>query len=349
MLCARAVGALLALVLVSGVALAVVMVEAPLHPDDTPRTLVVDTDAGADDAVAILEILQAEARNLRPFRTIAITCVQGNTGVENVTRNVLATLKIADRLDIPVYAGAAVALLPPRPSYSGFFGSDGFGDFLDTFPAEPAPEQYLREGPAAVALVRLVKENPGQLTLVCIGPLTNVALAARLDPGFLDNLRDLFILGGAARGNGNAAPGAEFNVLGDPGAAAVVLEAVTKPVYLLPWETVMDAELPMEWRVKELGEVRSIAMKFLNLAESVALSKMSTWTSGDGLLAAHLIDGAVAPFGRAVRVAVLVGEGPARGVTLVDYANTTGLPANAVLIEKPDTSLFKRLLLDLLG
>lgn len=339
----------MALVLVSGVALAVVMVEAPLHPDDTPRTLVVDTDAGADDAVAILEILQAEARNLRPFRTIAITCVQGNTGVENVTRNVLATLKIADRLDIPVYAGAAVALLPPRPSYSGFFGSDGFGDFLDKFPAEPAPEQYLREGPAAVALVRLVKENPGQLTLVCIGPLTNVALAARLDPGFLDNLRDLFILGGAARGNGNAAPGAEFNVLGDPGAAAVVLEAVTKPVYLLPWETVMDAELPMEWRVKELGEVKSIAMKFLNLAESVALSKMSTWTSGDGLLAAHLIDGAVAPFGRAVRVAVLVGEGPARGVTLVDYANTTGLPANAVLIEKPDTSLFKRLLLDLLG
>ncbi|KAK3911613.1 hypothetical protein KUF71_021274 [Frankliniella fusca] len=342
---------LLALALLAGAALASVVVEVPApHLDAAEKTLVVDTDAGADDALAILELLLMEKINPK-FKTVAITCVQGNTGVENVTKNVLATLKIVDRLDVPVYTGAAAPLLPPQPAVDPYFGSDGFGDFLAgaTVVSVPDPLLYVPEEPAAVALVKLAKKNPGQLSLVCIGPLTNVALAARLDPSFLDNLRELFILGGAARGNGNTAPGTEFNVHGDPGAFAAVLGSVKTPVYLMPWETVLGAELPMMWRIKVLGKLQSLPVQFLNYAEAVSLPKMTGWTSGDGLMAAFVIDPTVAAVGRAVRVQVLVGEGPGRGVTLVDHSNTTALPGNAVLIEQADPAAFRRVLLTLLN
>lgn len=352
-----AAAAALALLLLAGVSvlagLAAVLVEGP--PAD--QLFVVDTDAGADDAFALMELLRAEELLVadewtrpphRVPRLLAVTCVMGNAPVHNVTKNVLATLGAANRLDVPVYVGAEVPLMPPPAVFTDYFGLDGFGDFL---PPGPPPGEPQREH-AAVALVRLAKENPGSLTLLCIGPLTNIALAVRLDPGFLANLKDVFILGGAAHGIGNAAPGAEFNMWTDPDAAAVVLDAVPagKPAYLLPWETVLDTEVTMKWRREVLGASNSSTMAFLNAAERVVLEGgSSTWESGDGLMAAYLVDGRVAAPAKAVRVSVLPGAAAGKGVTLADHSNTTGLPANVVLVENPDTSAFQRTLLRLLA
>lgn len=322
--------------------------------------LVIDTDAGADDAVAILELLRAEEIHLgrarsgawsgarRETKVIGITCVMGNTGVDNVTRNVLATLENARRLDVPVFKGAGSPLLPPKLEFSGYFGDDGFGDFL---PAGPPDGDHVQADPAAYALVRLAREHKGQLSLLCIGPLTNVALALRLDEAFLDNLQDLFILGGAAYGNGNFRPGAEFNMYADAESAEVVFDAIPvgKPAFLLPWETALDANLPVAWRRDVLGAAGTPAMAFLNQAESVVLATQSTWNSADGLLAAHVLDASLCQATRAVRVSVLSGGGPGRGVTLVDHSNTTGLPANVVLVDRPDVGAYQRLLLRLLG
>ncbi|XP_034232013.1 uncharacterized protein C1683.06c-like [Thrips palmi] len=346
-----AVVAVWAVCLTTLAVLASVLVEAP-----DVRVLVIDTDAGADDAVAILELLRAEEMHIgrdwtgrrRETRVLAITCVFGNTGVENVTKNVLATLETAGRQDVPVYTGAGVALLPPKPTYDFYFGEDGFGDFL---PPGPPDVNKVQPEHAAAALVRLAREHKGQLSLLCIGPLTNIALAVRLDAAFLDNLRDLFILGGAAHGNGNYKPGAEFNMYSDPDAAMIVLDAVPtdKPAFLLSWETALDAELPVAWRRDVLGAAGTADVAFLNRAEGVLLATLPTWNSADGLLAAHILDARVCPPGKAVRVDVLSGQGPGRGVSLVDHSNTTRLPANAVLVEKPDVAAFQRLLLRLLG
>lgn len=158
----------------------------------------------------------------------------------------------------------------------------------------------------------------------------------------------------------------------DADAALVVFDAIPagKPAFLLPWEACLDAELPVvssssefpylkasvlvtlrlqAWRRDVLGAADTAYVAFLNRAESVVLATQSTWNSADGLLAAHVLDERVCPPGEAVHVAVLSGPGPGRGVTLVDHSNTTGLPANAVLVEKPDVSAFQRMLLRLLG
>ncbi|XP_069684495.1 uncharacterized protein [Periplaneta americana] len=157
--------------------------------------LIIDTDAGVDDAVALFLALGYEAKQRNcSSRIIAITCVFGNTNVDNVVVNVLKILKTSNRLNIPVYRGASRSILV-TPHIEDFYGADGLGDFV--YPDPPKPEDYLNKEHAAVALVRLVAQYPKQITLLCLGPLTNVALAIRLDPFFITNLKQLVILGGS--------------------------------------------------------------------------------------------------------------------------------------------------------
>lgn len=103
------------------------------------------------------------------------------------------------------------------------------------------------------------------------------------------------------------------------------------------------------WRREELGAAGTEAVLLLNLAERALLAREEAWSCADGLLAAHVLSGALLRPRRPVRVAVLGGPGPGRGVSLVDYSNTTGLPGNAILLERPDVTAFQRLLLRLLA
>ncbi|KAJ4436326.1 hypothetical protein ANN_18957, partial [Periplaneta americana] len=198
------------------------------------KKLIIDTDAGADDAVAILMAL-----GQTDVDVIALTCVNGNTALDNVVVNVLKTLKTAGRLDIPVFAGATASLVTTPPT-DNYFGQDGFGDF--EYPDPPDPDTLLQDERAADALVRLAKETPGELTLLALGPLTNVALAIRLDSGFLSNLKNIVVMGGSVEGVGNALPGIEFNFYIDPVAAHIVFNSSdsAQPIYMLPLETVLQ-------------------------------------------------------------------------------------------------------------
>ncbi|MAS33916.1 MAG: nucleoside hydrolase [Anaerolineaceae bacterium] len=196
--------------------------------------IVIDTDAGIDDAEAILMALG------HPHVIVeAITTVTGNIQVEQVNRNVQTVLDAAGKV-IPVYSGAGLPLVEPWVGAGEFHLNDGLGDWEARPPCSPKLEAQ----PAAEALVRLARENPGELTLVALGPMTNLALAIRLDPAFAQNIGRLVFMGGAAHAVGNTDRMAvEFNIGADPEAAHIVLNSFPRAT-MLDWEVTLSHPIP---------------------------------------------------------------------------------------------------------
>ncbi|VDI65702.1 uridine nucleosidase [Mytilus galloprovincialis] len=154
--------------------------------------MIIDVDTGVDDASAIMLALS------RPeVEVVAITCVNGNVAIDDVCRNTLRVLKVCNRLDIPVYKGAEKSILGEGERASHYHGNDGLGDAQNH---EPVDITMIKMEHAVNALLRLVNENPGEITLVALAPLTNIALALRLDPDFGSKLKEVFIMGGNIEG-----------------------------------------------------------------------------------------------------------------------------------------------------
>ena len=179
------------------------------------KKIIIDTDPGIDDAVAILLALAAKDE----LDVLALTTVNGNVGIDHVTQNAFKILKIAGREDIPVYQGNAKPLVRENDHCEEFHGDDGLGNLeMEKVGREPEPEG------AVDFLIRKVREEKGEITLVPIGPLTNIAEAIQKDPEFVKNVKEVVIMGGAEHG-GNMSPHAEFNFWTDPEAAKIVFQA----------------------------------------------------------------------------------------------------------------------------
>ncbi len=181
----------------------------------TPLPVLLDVDTGIDDALALLLALRSPELSL-----LGVTTVAGNVDVDQTTRNTLAVLELAGAGHVPVARGAARPLLRRLTTATFFHGPNGLGG-VELPAARRAPEPE----PAALFLIRQALARPGEITLVATGPLTNVALALRLDPTFGPALRRLVVMGGAARVPGNVSPVAEANFYADPEAARIVFEA----------------------------------------------------------------------------------------------------------------------------
>ncbi|OIW17362.1 hypothetical protein TanjilG_22474 [Lupinus angustifolius] len=179
-----------------------------------PKKIIIDTDPGIDDAMAIFLALRSPE-----IEVIALTTIYGNVYTTLATRNALHLLEVAGRTDIPVVEGSHVTLTKGTKLRIADFvhGADGLGN--QNF---PPPKGKPLEDSAAAYLVQQAKENPGKITVVALGPLTNIALAVQLDPEFYKNIGQIVILGGAFAVNGNVNPAAEANIFGDPDAADVV-------------------------------------------------------------------------------------------------------------------------------
>ena len=193
----------------------------PLSRPPLPRPVVHDCDPGTDDAVALMLALNSPELHL-----LAVTTTHGNVALHDTTRNALELLAFAGRPEVPVYAGAQVPLVR-QPVYAPeIHGRGGLGGVtLPEVKAEPQPPH------AALALLELADGHPG-LTVCATGPVTNLALAERLRPGFLAGLREVVVMGGSievgAPKLGNVTPHAEFNAYADPHALRVVLESGAK-------------------------------------------------------------------------------------------------------------------------
>jgi purine nucleosidase len=176
---------------------------------------ILDCDTGIDDALALLLALRSPELDL-----VGITCVAGNVTLDQVVRNTLGVLEAAGAPPIPVAAGAEKPLERRLTTATFFHGPDGVGNV-----PLPATQRLTAPEHAADFLIRVSKEHPDSLTLVAVGPLTNVALACRVDPDFARRVHRLVVMGGAATMAGNVTPAAEANFFNDPEAADEVFRA----------------------------------------------------------------------------------------------------------------------------
>ncbi|KAL0392416.1 UNVERIFIED_CONTAM: putative uridine nucleosidase 2 [Sesamum radiatum] len=178
------------------------------------KKIIIDTDPGVDDAMAIFLALQSPE-----VEVIGLTTIYGNVYTTLATRNALHLLEIAGRTDIPVAEGSHVTITKGTKLRIADFvhGTDGLGN--QNF---PPPEGKAIEQSAVDFLIEQTSLYPEEVTVVALGPLTNIALAIQADPAFIKNVGQIVLLGGAFSVNGNVNPAAEANIFGDPDAADIV-------------------------------------------------------------------------------------------------------------------------------
>ena len=298
----------------------------------TKPQLLIDTDPGVDDALAIL-MAHAHAN------IVGLTIVAGNVGIAHTVRNACTLVDLMDST-APVFAGCDTALVrTPEEDAAFVHGQDGFGDIGFASPtATPEAES------AALALLRLTRERPGELTLVALGPLTNLALALRLDPELPQRVARLVVMGGAVTGHGNTGKiPAEFNIGFDPEAAHVVFEAF--PAFdLVDWEATVrhafDNDEFDHWlaagdkRATFFGQIIGAARRYNAAHDRAGL------IAADALAMAVALDPSIILRSEKRAVAIELDGRLTRGATVVDWAGRLGRPAQANIVLEVDQRRF---------
>jgi purine nucleosidase len=216
-----------------------------------PRRILLDTDPGIDDSLTILLALVSAEVELA-----AVSVTGGNCSMAEGVRNALSVLAIAGHPHVPVCPGVALPLIRPPFTAPITHGDAGLGYArLPDSPAQPAHEHGVD------MIIREIMAAPGQVTLVAIAPLTNIALAIRKEPRIVEAVREVIVMGGALRADGNTTPLAEFNFYVDPHAAHIVLHSGL-PITLLPWDITKDVLLTQA-DVDRLVKIDSPVSRFI--------------------------------------------------------------------------------------
>uniref|UniRef100_A0A1A9WCD0 IU_nuc_hydro domain-containing protein n=1 Tax=Glossina brevipalpis TaxID=37001 RepID=A0A1A9WCD0_9MUSC len=232
--------------------------------------VIFDCDGGSDDAWALLLLLKAEAE--RQLTILGVTvCGSGNTSLYNAAYNILRILKTCNRLDIPMFLGASEPLLGTSVKPS-FHGEDGFGDILQRDENIKVQDMVHSEH-AVAAISRLCKKHSHEVTIIAVGPLTNIALCYSMyGYNFTKLIKHLYIMGGNYQGIGNCTRAAEFNFFADPEAAHI------------------------KWRFEEFGQRAAEinpAIALLNTVESAQFLTQGhkVWNPCDAMLVAAYLFG----------------------------------------------------------
>lgn len=306
--------------------------------------ILLDCDTGVDDALALLYL--APLIRSGDVDLVAVGTVHGNVAPETGALNTLRVLERAGLSGIPVAVGAARPIAQPLHLAADVHGTDGLGGL-----GLPAPEGRPAETSAAEQMVRLARAHPGELTLLAIGPLTNVALALLLEPSLPNLFRQVVIMGGAFDHQGNITSHAEANIWHDPEAAELVLSAGW-PVTLVPLDVTHATALDASWldRLAE-GEGEIARFATLLLSSYVEWYRRSLGERGavihDALAAMLMVEPSLGEYtSRPVRVE-LRGE-HTRGTTLWDrrlYADESNRP-NVRVAVRADVTVFRERLLE---
>ena len=300
--------------------------------------LIIDTDPGVDDAQAIL---MAAAH---PQAAIAaILVVGGNVGLEHTVRNSLTLVETVGQ-EIPVYPGCERPLVIDQERAAAVHGQDGLGDAGFKPKSRQAEAEH-----AALALLRLANEAPGEYTLVAIGPLTNVAVALKLDPTLPAKLKRLVVMGGAVTARGNTRNvSAEFNIYHDPEAAHVVFagwENQGKMIELVDWEVAVRHAIPeavlQQWMALNTPKSRfyqAISAKTLQFTAQLAGQRVMF--AADPLAMAVALEPDIVTKAEARHVAVELTGMYTRGQTTVDWRGRNGRTPNTNIILEVDTDRF---------
>lgn len=299
------------------------------------RPFFIDTDTGSDDAVALLIALTHPGIDV-----VGIGVVAGNVPLELGVQNALYTRELCDRLDVPVYAGEAAPLELPLTTAQNVHGTDGMGDIglaLDGRAPDP--------GHAVDKLLEASREHAGELTLVTLGPLTNVARALARDPSLPDRIPRTVVMGAVADHVGNITPVAEYNMWADPHAVDVVLRSGLQ-LEFVGWDisrrhTVIDNELAAELR--SIGTKRAEFCIDINavVAQFCATeTKLSGFDLPDPVTMAYAIDPLIATEARRLHLDVETESELTRGMVVMDLLEFMDQPPNALVITAADRDRF---------
>ncbi len=285
------------------------------------KRILFDTDPGIDDSLAILLALASPE-----LKVEGVSVVHGNCTAEQATTNALAVLELAGAGHIPVARGFDLPLVQPSLLAPETHGDTGLG-----YAHLPPPKTRPVSGHGVDFLIEKITSAPGEITLVCIGPLTNVAVAIRKEPSIVQAVKDVIIMGGAIRHEGNTTPLAEFNVCVDPHAAHMVYHSGL-PITLVPLDVTYQCILtPAD--VKRLERVRSPIPKFV--ADSTRFymefhdefQKIAGCIINDPLALALTFAPQLCDYEEHY-VDVDISGGVSMGNTYADFYKMTGKPAN---------------------
>ena len=295
--------------------------------------IILDCDPGTDDALALFLALGSPE-----LQVLAVTVAGGNVGLDRTLPNALALVGLTG-VPVPVYAGADRPLLGAFKSETRVHGNDGLGGIVLP-PGGTAESEH-----AADAIRRIVRSAAEPVTLVGIGPATNLALALMTEPAIAANVAQIVLMSGAW-GEGNATPAAEFNAVSDPEALAVLL-GCGRPIVMATLEIAAQALCThthlAAWRASGTGRCLTAAC---DIQGTVPFSRRLGGTGAalyDPVALAWLVRPALFAT-RAASVAMDLGPGPCRGRTIIDRWGRSAAPINATVLETIDADGFFALL-----
>jgi purine nucleosidase len=301
------------------------------------QRFIIDTDTASDDAVAILMALQWPDVELE-----AITVVFGNVSVEQGSINARYTVELC-RQSTPVYEGAAKGLLREPTFAHWFHGSDGMGEM-----GYQAPKSPPAEGHAVDELIRRFGQAPGEISLITLGPLTNIALALLREPQLAHWVKECYVMGGNACTVGNVTPAAEFNIWCDPEAAKIVFHSGMK-VLMVGWEHCRgEANLDDDEREMVYGFDTELARFTIDCNRNATRANQELFGEPglpfpDPITVAIALDPAVCTE-RSLHFVDISCDELTRGMTVVDQLGVTGKEVNVEVCWQIDIPLWKETL-----
>ncbi len=303
------------------------------------RRFLIDTDTASDDAVALVMALKDPE-----IRIEAITVVAGNVPLDQGVQNALYTVERCGK-QVPVYEGLAKPLLRSLETAQFVHGQDGMGEI-----GLPLTGRTPAEGHAVDVIIDTIRCFAGEITLVTLGPLTNVAVALTRDPSLASMVNECVVMGGIGLGHGNVVPAAEYNIWVDPDAAKIVFESEL-PITMVGWDISQRYAAFDDAQAEELKSLSPLGEFCVDIQEGLRRFGIEKLDLGgfdlpDPIAMAVAIDPTVATVTKHLHVAIETKSELTRGATVVDHLGITGQEPNARVVLAASRERFLHILYD---
>lgn len=293
----------------------------------------IDTDTASDDAVALILALKSPTTNV-----IGISIVAGNVPIDLGVQAALYTIEMC-RVKVPVHVGAVKPLVRSFASAQNVHGTDGMGDIgLKLNGRQPTSQDAVRQ------IIETFRSAKGEIDLVTLGPLTNIALALSIEPEFAKWVRRCVIMGGTGVLPGNVTIASEFNVWADPESARIVFDSEL-PLEMVGWDvSVADAVISDELAV-EFGALSDLGKFAMSIQRQVrefcrTETKLDGFDLPDPIAMSVAIDSSMSSFEVQRHVRVHLGDGDTRGQTVIDHLDVLGRSQNCRVVLRVDRERF---------